>query len=449
LNLVHGGQVTPTGLTHLTRLTHLESVELNLSCHGKQSLSKEQLSGWTRLRRLTLLGQPRCDPPTIPRLLNILATLNRLRFVSVSAAWINGFEPTAEPSWHGRLRWVESYYEFPEAPKTALDNIPSAGLHTLLYSAGFPARLASRLQKIHVGTSFPGTLQGCSNLRVLIANRDDPFVSIGAADLQNLCRIQQLLLKDIVFNELALIQRFKHLESLHFRAYVARAVPRRLGSLRDSKCQALASLPKLRDLSLGRSALSAVCFNALATLRHLEQLAMNPTHLDVAALAALKRLKSLSSLDLGSARIPEQGVRQLGQLHLLEALTSIHLPLNDNTAPQLTTLTRLRMLEADARNLTAKGLQSLCALRRLRYVKLHNLRGQIGILGKLACLPQLRSITVFDPQLTAHGADRLRTLPALRQLVVTNDEKDTERRFQSIRVLQSAIRRVLPHVHRY
>lgn len=198
----------------------------------------------------------------------------------------------------------------------------------------------------------------------------------------------------------------------------------------------VSSAPRLVELRLARTRLTATRLDKVSRLDSLRALDISNTRADNETVARFDHLRSLRRLDLRATAVEDPGMAELaGMTGLMELDAPFWL--TDVSAPHLGTLTGLRVLRARAVRFKDEGLKHLGGLGALLFLELNHVdvsdTGVAGLLPAtslevlevehcpigdagmdvLARMPRLRKIEIEETNVTDRGFEALAAAPAL------------------------------------
>ena len=181
------------------------------------------------------------------------------------------------------------------------------------------------------------------------------------------------------------VRNFKRLKALNLRGT----------KITDNTLELLEGVPTLESLDIGWAQITDTGLEHLTALTNLRRLTMGGNKLTDAALGFLRQMAQLEYLDIGGQQRTDSGLWSL--------------TLTDAGMQAVGTVTELRELRLEGRNVTARGLQSLKPLARLERLNLQGCkRLRDDTAAVLSSMKQLKSLDLKDSGMTEAGAARIR-----------------------------------------
>jgi hypothetical protein len=194
------------------------------------------------------------------------------------------------------------------------------------------------------------------------------------------------------------------------------------GKHREDFVKLLAAVYRGEDTS---ESLAKVTGTSLEQLDHQYRNFFNVTDDDLSAIPRPQRLKNLS---LGRTAVTDKGLAALAPCKQLEWLDLSHLPVTDAGFAQLAGSTKLKQLFLEGTKLTDASLPQLAACKQLEELDLSNLAISDERLVAIAGLKQLRVLHLTGSPITDAGLVHLRGLKQLETLETAGTKVTTEGR---------------------
>ena len=180
----------------------------------------------------------------------------------------------------------------------------------------------------------------------------------------------------------------------------------------------------------------------VARFKHLETLYLNGFPIHSAALAGIERLVDLKDLSMASTAIDDEALRHVAKVSGLERLVVVDTKITSDGLRYLAPLSQLRELHLDSTLVSDDGLAHLAKLPSLRTLNLDNqgkstYRTQITDRGlrHLKALPNLEELSLAGTDVSDAGLKELPGLKRLKYLSVY----DTQVSAQAARKLEAAL----------
>jgi internalin A len=176
----------------------------------------------------------------------------------------------------------------------------------------------------------------------------------------------------------------------------------------------LKGLTLLRWLSVRNQCITDEGLSYLAGLTKMETLYLRNTQISDEGLVYLRKMNQLKSLYLSGTRVTEKGLAHLNGLKNLEHLT-LPFAVTDVGLEYASQLDSLKSLDINGDSITDKGLAKLTEMKSLDGVSVGGEKNTDEIVGKLAVLPGLKSLSL-GRGLTDNGFARLKNIKSLQTL---------------------------------
>ena len=200
-------------------------------------------------------------------------------------------------------------------------------------------------------------------------------------------------------------------------------------SVQSSDLEVLKNCDNILRLDLGGSAITDAGMATVGTLENLEYLSVRNCRLTDAGLVPLSNLRKLRSMNLetnlvnSGYQFTEKGIQHLAQLTELRQLNLGFAELNDRSMAHLADLTNLESLSLLDSSVADNGLRRLQGMKKLQRLNLWrcvNLTDE-G-LSHLSSLPRLRLIDAVYTKMTKEGVQKLQEkLPELKVRLTNAD----------------------------
>jgi Leucine-rich repeat (LRR) protein len=366
LNLAGCAEIGDPGLPYLSGLTALE--ELNLTGTKVKGDGLISLKGLTKLTKLLLPEKTMLTGP----LLTALAALPDLEKLNCVIG---------EPS-HPRLAAI--------ARMTSLKQLDLSGVTLTNRKLAYLKNLTA-LESLKLGSDGELTDRGLENLKGLPAlqNLSIPNfrgTNAGLANLRGLSNLKTLKLWGPQITDLGNLSSLGQLERVTLDGL----------NIKDGALAAFRGCEKLHDIFAADTPLTDKAFDQLAEVKNLEFADLSRTKVTDAGLAKLNGLEELRGLRLEGTAIDGTGFAALRELPRLNRLLLAGSKVNDAGLAAIARLPRLRILDLSKTAVTNAGLSPLKQGR------------------------QFEELTLADcPQITDEAIATLKTLPALKRVVLT------------------------------
>jgi Leucine-rich repeat (LRR) protein len=183
----------------------------------------------------------------------------------------------------------------------------------------------------------------------------------------------------------SVVKSWKHLKKLNLRGT----------KITDSTLEMLAGVPTLEWLDVGWAETTDTGFDHLAALTNLKWLTMGGNKLTDGALQFLRQMPQLEYLDIGGQQRTDSGLWSL--------------LLSETGMQSIASVTELRELRLEGRNVTGRGLELLKPLAKLERLDLQGCkRLRDDAAGVLASMKQLKSLDLKDSSLSAESVAKIR-----------------------------------------
>lgn len=193
----------------------------------------------------------------------------------------------------------------------------------------------------------------------------------------------------------AAVKGWKHLKKLNLRGT----------KITDSTLEMLESVPTLESLDIGWAEVTDTGLDHLAALTNLKWLTMGGNKLTDASLQFLRQMPQLEYLDIGGQQRTDSGLWSV--------------LLSETGMQSIASVTELRELRLEGRNVSGKGLELLKPLKKLERLDLQGCkRLREDAVATLSSMKQLKTLDLRDSSLTPELILKIRN--ALPQCEVRN-----------------------------
>src|SRR4051812_4515184 len=183
----------------------------------------------------------------------------------------------------------------------------------------------------------------------------------------------------------SVVKNWKHLKKLNLRGT----------KITDSTLEILAGVPTLEWLDVGWAETTDTGFEHLAALTNLKWLTMGGNKLTDTALQFLRQMPQLEYLDISGQQRTDSGLWSL--------------MVTETGMQSIASVTDLRELRLEGRNVTGRGLELLKPLAKLERLDLHGCkRLRDDAASALASMKQLHVLDLKDSSLSAEAVAKVR-----------------------------------------
>jgi internalin A len=183
----------------------------------------------------------------------------------------------------------------------------------------------------------------------------------------------------------SVVKNWKHLKKLNLRGT----------KITDSTLEFLAGVPTLEWLDIGWAEVTDTGLDHLAALTNLKWLTMGGNKLTDGALQFLRQMPQLEYLDIGGQQRTDSGLWSL--------------LLSETGMQSIASVTELRELRMEGRNVNARGLELLKPLAKLERLDLQGCkRLRDDAAAVLASMKQLKVLDLKESSLSAEAVAKIR-----------------------------------------
>jgi Leucine-rich repeat (LRR) protein len=183
----------------------------------------------------------------------------------------------------------------------------------------------------------------------------------------------------------SVVKNWKHLKKLNLRGT----------RITDSTLEMLEGVPSLEWLDIGWAEVTDTGLDHLAALSNLKWLTMGGNKLTDASLQFLRQMPQLEYLDIGGQQRTDSGLWSV--------------LLSETGMQSIASVTGLRELRMEGRNVTGRGLELLKPLAKLERLDLQGCkRLRPDAADVLASMKQLKVVDLKDSSLTAEAVEKIR-----------------------------------------
>jgi len=429
--------------SHLSSLGPNDIQELRLSSRELADADLDSIRGLTGLESLSLGGTYAGPCPFTGRGLANLQDMTKLRSLMLDFTSV-----TDDQLAHlAKLKSLESVSLHRDKQLTGDGLVHLKGLTSLrelkFYSTPVDDRVLEHikrltslevlsLQSTRVTSAGLSRLAGLKHLKELFLPRQ--IGDEGLAHLRGLTALERLLLysEDITDAGLGHLQDLPALRSLTLlSAKVTRNGVESLRAARpgleirvslrcrtDAQMAALAQIPCVTSLSLGRSEVTDAGLAHVAGLTSLGSLNLSYTKVTDAGLAALEGLRAIGNLNLNGTQIGDEGLAHLKHLTAMDTLRLYNTRVTDAGLAHLRGMKSLDMLFLNGTGVTDAGLAHLADLNELSVLFLGRTKITGPGVAHLAGLKSLCHLDLSGTPLTDAAVEPLKRMSHLQILAI-------------------------------
>ncbi|MDA1015319.1 MAG: hypothetical protein O3A00_12820 [Planctomycetota bacterium] len=175
----------------------------------------------------------------------------------------------------------------------------------------------------------------------------------------------------------------------------------------DADLAKLKGLPKLVELDLTKTGITAAGLKTVSQLKSLVTLYLDNTSIDNDGLAHLKDMRQLESLSISKTKVTGLGFQHLVGLTNLLRLNLSGLDFKDEDLVHLKGLIGLETVAMQDAKITGAGFANFTKMKDLITLNLNDSTVTDALLEHLTGLKKLRLLYVRNTQITQDGADKL------------------------------------------
>jgi hypothetical protein len=255
-------------------------------------------------------------------------------------------------------------------------------------------------------------------LTINVLTRPAKITDAGVKELGDISTLAGLYLGGVPITEecFASLARLRELEAFSYSSYPFDAGGVGIG---DTAARFIATLPRLKHLSLGDTSITDEGMLSLARLATLEDLGVHAPDITDRGLESVKRFPKLSSLHIRSDKLSQRAIGRLTGMSALRSFSIGGAQINDESLVDLAGLPNVERLSLSYNpKISDAGLQHLAPLKKLESLDINDTGITDDGLHWLTALPKLQELNISSTAVTDAGLGALKPIKTLRVLAV-------------------------------